>query len=345
MAIAELPGRNSVEANVAALSTETFSGARLSDALHHWRALESEIGYRNWSCSADWVAAYVEHYGDFAEIEAIFVSRDGARMGAGLLCRKNLSKLGPLGFHALLNGTGGEPDGDPFYCEHHQLLALPEDYAAVEEAVTRHGLERSHVDAVYWSGYNEAHVASLMDREPRCEVTEFTHEAIPLAQLQAATHYGTWIDCERRALAPLERLIEWNRSSWGHVGEGLYTGRYERFLIDVTQRLIQAGRAAVVATERGAVVLFFGGPDASTVYAYADGATDDDAMKDVHLAAARLAAERGFDRYDFAVNAADATRGLGTVHRPVLWVRIPQPTWRSQLLFGLSRVKRRLRQE
>lgn len=339
MSIAPTPPATAVFDCVVATA---FSGSSLGLGLARWRSLEHRIGRQGWACSTEWVEAYVDHYGDFAEIECVIVSCDGDDIGAGLLSRKTLSKLGPLGFRALLNGTGGEPDGDPFYCEHHQLLSTPDCYPVVEEAVTTRALQRDGVDAVYWSGYKLNHGESLRQRDSRCHVSEFTHAAIDLTVRSPREIKAAWIDNVDEAAPHIGRLIEWNRDWWSQDSKGLYTGRFERFLFDVVCRLLKSGRAAIVANESSCVVLLFDEPQPTTLFAYADGAPNDEAMREIHMAAADLAAARGFQRYDLPVDPADGVDEIGDLRMPLLWVRIAKLTWRSQLLFGLSRVKRAL---
>lgn len=338
MAMAELTSEH-------AISVATYSDRSISEGLRLWRQLEDEVGPQGWSCSTTWVESFIRHYGDFARIEVVVVSRDDEMIGAGLLCRKTLSVLGPLGFEALLNGTGGEPDGDPFYCEHHRLLAADENYAAVESAVTEYALSRTDVDAVYWSGYSRQQVQSLLERESQCEVTEREYGFLDLTTPVGfdVVPVAEWIDDGSAAESAMVNIVKWNRGHWGEVGANGYDGRYERFLTDVVPKLVEQGDARVVQTASAAVVLFIQPGCDSSVFAYLDAAADDQSLLGCHRAAALLAAKNGYRRYELAVVPARGLEQLGLQQAEMLWVRIPQSTWRSGVVFAASAVKQRLR--
>lgn len=327
------------------MTLQIYAGPSLERGVVRWREFQSAIGTQSWSCHAAWVENFVKHYSDVSRIECVFVSSYGETIGAGLVCQKRLSVLGSLGFQAVLNGTGGEPDGDPFYCEHHRLLARDENYPAVEKAVSTYALSKPGVDAVYWSGYDEAQVDSLLTRDNRCEVSKRPRRVFDLYDdlVSPNTAFADWIDSPEAASAATQQLIEWNRSQWGHVGQNGYEGRYERFLADVIPALVADGEAFIVRTTDACVVLFRQDGQPNRLLAYVDAAVDTDSLLACHDAAMALAAERGFRQYELAVVHAPGLENLGGREEDLLWIRIGKRTWRSGLVFGVSRIKQRLR--
>lgn len=350
---------------------------RLSDArdfaLSEWRRLESRIGSRGLSCSADWTEVWLNVYGDLVPHRFLLAidKDDGRLVGVCLVTEGVAQKDGPLPIHTLHVGTAGEPEPDSVCVEYNRLLAEPRyerDFAAqiLEYLDSQSGFDQWNLD-----GFAESDLAVFVSgelplelrREPTWwfdlkQVRETGSDV--LTELRSSTrrkvkrsleaYKDLTVEFSRsldQAIDIFGELIELHQSRWKAAGRpGSYSSeRFTRFHEELLARLVPDGRMAFVRVRSsdgtvGCVQLLIDRNRAlfyQCGWAAAEGKRSPGVVLD--YLAMQECLERGFDAYDFLAFATQHKRHLSNACHDIVWARRKHPKLKFAVLDQARRVK------
>lgn len=105
------------------------------DAQKYWNLLEKKVDNVPLVCTWEWVATWIEHFGDIVDY-TFFVGFDGDKVVGITLITKEATRWLPVPVNAYHLGTQGEPLRDWIHMVNNNILALDSYYGEYIQALT-----------------------------------------------------------------------------------------------------------------------------------------------------------------------------------------------------------------
>lgn len=338
-----------------------------------WRHLEAR--HPGLSCSWDWTAAWVAHFGDLARPRVVALRRAGEVRGLALLSHGTGHRHGPVPVRTLHLGCAGEPPGRSVCTPYNRLLAAPEDRPALAAAVLDAARHLRDWDELRLEDLAEADAAAftalddgLARSEQPCRTRDLqaaraaggVQVTLPgklRYQLRRSVRdlpplAGEWAASAPRAHELLDELAVLHQAQWQAAGApGAFADpRFGAFQHDLVDRLADRGGVVVFRLRAGdtTVGCLLGYVEDGRVLMYQGGFgrfEDQRAMPGIltHLHCMEVAAERGLCAYDLLQGDADYKRRICDGAQRMVTLTTTRRTARTTAVAGLRSVRGLLR--
>lgn len=353
----------------AAIGFELLAAAEVDAAATLWRELEARASPTALTCSWDWTAAWLRHYGDVVPYRFAIGRRAGAVCGIALITEsagRGRAQLRPRRIHI---GTAGEPPGEGIYVECNRVLATSDAEAGFAAALVKTLVAMRGWDELALDGFEADQADSLVNANPRFRVRR---EPSPIVDLRSARGSGNalellrksvrqrvrrglrglgdvateWADGEDAALRMLDELVELHQRRWRAAGRpGAFAAeRVRAYHRDLVRTLLprQSVMLFRARCDAGTIGCLYGFLDRGRLLFYQSGFGEfgDPRLKPglvTHALCMQACLDRGLDEYDLLAGESRYKRELANAERTLVWAVAARPTARV----AAARVRRK----
>jgi CelD/BcsL family acetyltransferase involved in cellulose biosynthesis len=347
----------------AEIGLELLAAAEVEAAAALWRGLEARAGSVALSCSWDWTATWLRHYGDVVPHRFAVGRRAGEVCGIALVTESTSGGRAPLRPRRVHIGTAGEPPGEGIYVECNRLLAAPGADVGFAAALMRALVAERAWDELALDGFDADQADALIGAEPRFHVRrepspivdlrlargsedalELLRKSVRQRVRRALRGLGDvsteWAQGEEAALQVLDELVELHQRRWQAAGQpgAFAAARVRDFHRDLVRTLLPRESAMLfrASCDAGTIGCLYGFLDRGRLLFYQSGfgEFEDPRLKPglvSHALCLQACLDRGIDEYDFLAGDSRYKRELANGERTLVWAVAARPTPRVAL--------------
>lgn len=341
------------------------------DWMREWSALEERLQSTYLTCSREWTATWLKHYGDLVPHQ-IAVGRCGTEVVGLCLITKGVGQYnGPFTLKSLHIGTAGEPELDSVCVEYNRLLVAPERRADFIRQLTERITAQESYDSLMIDGMAEAESREFLAGAPPQKVREVPSYYCDLKQFRSATAepwrlFGEstrtnlrralrdlgkievdWAEDAPQAVDFYDEMIGYHQARWNAVGKpgAFASARFRNFHQELIEAWVPQQRATLVRMREGGRVLaiLYLLIEQNRLWYYQGGLPDHQSKLSLGNVAQYSAmlegARRGYDAFDFLAGEAQYKRSLSTHQNTIFWAEWRKPSLKSRLMDGLRSLR------
>ena len=354
------------------VTIEVRSASEQDFVLAQWRSLETRLGDRSISCSADWTETWLDAFGDLVPHRFVLAQQGTRLCGICLITEGVQQTDGPVKVRSLHVGTAGEPEADSVCVEYNRLLVEPACRAAFSRQLVEYLSQQRDFDQWNLDGFSGEDLAAFEQADPRLEqeacpahyvdldairakgcdlLAALKHEPRRKVKKGLQAFEGVrfeWAESIESATDVFGELIELHQARWQSLGKpGVYSSeRFVRFHEGLIARLVPSGRMAFarVTSNRGTVgcLQFFVENKRALIYQCGWAPSEKSISPGVVVDYLTIEAclSRGFVAYDFLSHATQHKKDLTNASVPIVWARHRRPRVKFFALHQARKVKR-----